>query len=472
VRTAKQERLIDLRREQGTEKAFLVAVETSRDDVLWDVEDSLAELEALARTAGAEVLGSFWQHLPTPTPALYLGKGRANELATLQKQLEFDLVIVDDELAPTQQRNLEHLVGARVIDRTALILDIFAQHAHTREGQLQVELAQLEYRLPRLTGHGRELSRVGGGSRGSGGGGVGGAIGVRGPGETKLEIDRRRIRARIAELRRDLEQVRRQRAQQRRQRGAQAIPVVAIVGYTNAGKSTLFNALTSADVLAENKLFATLDPTTRHLILPTHQEILLTDTVGFIQKLPTSLVAAFRATLEGVVEADVLLEVVDATHENAIEQSQTVDEVLTELGAADKPHVTALNKIDLLPDASVVDASLYENAVAISAATRANLEALLRRVGEVLAAGMVRARVVVPFERGDLVEVFHRRGHVTEQQTQEDGTCLEGLLPQALLAAFAPYRQPVPLRREPRRSRFHSPRAPEEPFAVAAKAES
>jgi GTPase len=460
-RTAKQEHLIDLRAEQGAEKAFLVAVDVSRDEALWDVEDSLAELAALARTAGAEVLGSLWQRLPAPHPALYLGKGRANELASLQKQLEFDLVIVDDELSSTQQRNLENLVGVRVIDRTALILDIFAQHAHTREGQLQVELAQLEYRLPRLTGHGRELSRVGGGSRGSGGGGVGGAIGVRGPGETKLEIDRRRIRTRIAELRRDLEQVRRQRTRQRRQRGAQAIPVVAIVGYTNAGKSTLFNALTAADVLVENKLFATLDPTTRHVTLPTHQEILLTDTVGFIQKLPTSLVAAFRATLEEVVEADVLLEVVDATHDNAIEQSQTVDEVLTELGAADKPRITALNKIDLLPDPTTIDTSLYENAVAVSAVTRANLEALLRRIGEVVTAGMARVRVVLPFERGDLVEAFHRRGHVNVQRTDEAGTYLEGLLPKALLSAFAPYRQPVAPAREHRRSPFHAPRARE-----------
>src|SRR5262249_47154943 len=263
---------------------------TTSEDALWDADDSLAELASLARTAGAEVAGTLIQRLRTPDPATYLGKGRANELTQLHAELDFDLVILDDEISPSQQRHLEEITGVRVIDRTALILDIFAQHAHTREGQLQVELAQLEYRLPRLTGRGRDLSRVGGGSRGATGG-VGGAIGVRGPGETKLEVDRRRIRSRIAELRRELEAV-------RQRRSAQAIPVVAIVGYTNAGKSTLFNTLTSAGVIVEDKLFATLDPTTRHITLPTGQEVLATDTVGFIQKLPTNLVAAFRATLE------------------------------------------------------------------------------------------------------------------------------------------------------------------------------
>ncbi len=346
------------------------------------------------------MVGALTQRLPTPTANLYLGKGRANDLATICREQAIDLVIADDEISPSQQRNLEELTNARVIDRTALILDIFAQHAHTREGQLQVELAQLEYRLPRLAGHGKGLSRVGGGSRGATGG-AGGAIGVRGPGETKLEQDRRRIRARIAELRRDLEAVRQSRATQRRQRARQGAPVVAVVGYTNAGKSTLFNALTAANALAENKLFATLDPTTRRISLPTHQEVLLTDTVGFIQKLPTTLVAAFRATLEEVVEADVLLEVVDVTHENAIEQSQTVSDVLAELGAADKPRVTALNKIDLLPDPSHVDVTLYPNAEPVSATQRLNLDALMRRVGEVIAERMVRMQVLIPFDRGE-----------------------------------------------------------------------
>ena len=437
--TPRTDSIIDLKAENRPERAFLIAVDVDHEDALWDVEDSLAELAALASTAGAEVVGRLSQRLPSPTANLYLGKGRANELAQICRERDIDLVIADDEISPSQQRNLEELTSARVIDRTALILDIFAQHARTREGQLQVELAQLEYRLPRLAGHGKALSRVGGGSRGATGG-AGGAIGVRGPGETKLEQDRRRIRARIAELRQELESVRQSRATQRRQRARQGAPVVAVVGYTNAGKSTLFNALTAANALAENKLFATLDPTTRRITLPTHQEALLTDTVGFIQKLPTTLVAAFRATLEEVVEADALLEVVDVTHENAIEQSQTVSDVLAELGAADKPRVTALNKIDLLPDPSQVDVTLYPNAEPVSATQRLNLDALMRRVGEVLSERMVRMQVLIPFDRGDLVEAFHRRGQVYRQSETADGTLITGAVPRSLAPVYGPLR--------------------------------
>jgi GTPase len=403
------------------------------------VEDSLSELGTLARTAGAEVVGTMIQRLRRPDVATYIGKGRAQELCDTEKQLHIDLVIFDDELSPSQQRNLEKLLHSRVIDRTALILDIFAQHARTREGRLQVELAQLEYRLPRLAGRGLELSRQAGGSRSAGATGAGGAIGVRGPGETRLEMDRRRIRGRIAGLRDEIEAVRDQRKLHRAQRAAQAIPVVAVVGYTNAGKSTLFNALTEAEVLAEDKLFATLDPTTRHILLPGNAEVLLTDTVGFIQKLPTKLVAAFRATLEEVADADLLLEVVDVSHENAIEQNETVSDVLNALEASDKPRVTALNKTDLLADPSELDTSLYPNAVPVSALRKTGLDALREKIASTLAASMEPVEVLIPFDKGELVELFHRRGRVEREEHREEGTLLVGRLPRSLRGYYGQF---------------------------------
>lgn len=432
--------MIDASSRTRPERAYLVAVEQDESESLWSVEDSLSELGVLARTAGAQVVGTMIQRLRHPDGTTYIGRGRAQELSDLKKTVEFTLVIVDDELSPSQQRNLERCVHTRVLDRTALILDIFARHAHTREGRLQVELAQLEYRLPRLAGAGDALSRQAGGSRSAGSAGTGGAIGVRGPGETRLEMDRRRIRGRISELREEIEAVRAQRKVHRQQRAASLLPVVALVGYTNSGKSTLFNALTSADVLAENRLFATLDPTTRHIALPNNQEALLTDTVGFIQKLPTRLIAAFRATLEEVSEADLLVEVVDAVHENAIEQSETVSEVLEGLAAGEKPRVTALNKIDLLEDHADLDQALYLNAVPISALGRLGLAELGAKIADVLADAMEAIQVVVPYGRSDLVELFHRRGHLLREEHRAEGTLLEGHLPRSLSGAYQQFR--------------------------------
>ncbi|GHO75606.1 GTPase HflX [Ktedonobacter sp. SOSP1-85] len=432
-------RLIDTGIRRGPERAYLVAVEADEQEGMWGAEDSLQELEALATTAGAAVLGRMIQHLPQPDAQTYLGKGKAQELVALDQQLQLDVIIFDDELTPTQQRSLDKMLNARVIDRTALILDVFAQRAYSHEGRLQVELAQAEYRLPRLAGSGTYTRQAGGSL---GGGGVGGAIGVRGPGETRLELDRRRIRSRISALRKEIEEARSQRALQRKQRVAQGLPMVAVVGYTNAGKSTLFNALTEAGVLAEDKLFATLDPVTRRLLLPNNQEALLSDTVGFIQKLPTQLIAAFRATLEEVIEADLLLEVVDISHENAFEQSETVHDILEELGAAAKPRVTALNKIDLLTDPDVLDPSLYSHAVPISAAEGKGLEELCAEVASVLADTMEQLTVLLPFSRGDLVELFHRRGLIAYEEHEDEGTRLMGRLPRSLAGYYSPYIQP------------------------------
>jgi len=319
------------------ERAYLVAVEIKgRDNSRWTSESSLEELAQLALTAGADVVGRCVQRLARRTSAYYVGRGKVQELASLRHRLGFSTVIFDDELSSSQQRNLEDALQIKVLDRTALILDIFAQHAHTREGALQVELAQHEYLLPRLAGQWTHLERLEG------------AIGTRGPGETQLETDRRLIRGKIQRLKRQLEEVRRQRALYRRRRARQGVSVVSLVGYTNAGKSTLMRALSGADVLVQDKLFATLDPVTRRVILPQGGVFLLTDTVGFIQKLPTQLVAAFRATLEELSEASLLLHVVDITHPDAAEQAQTVEDTLAELGLADKTCITVLNKADAI----------------------------------------------------------------------------------------------------------------------------
>ncbi len=362
------------------EKAFLVGIEVKGSAHRWSVEDSIEELAQLAQTAGARVEGAIIQHVQSPNHAYHIGKGKVEELAALREKVGYDLVIFDDELSPTQQRNLEEALEVKIIDRTALILDIFAKRAQTREGRLQVELAQLKYMLPRLVGEWSHLERLGGG------------IGTRGPGESQLETDRRIIKRKILRLQDEIEGIRKHRALYRRQRMTQAIPVVSIVGYTNSGKSTLMNALSHSSVLVEDKLFATLDPTTRRVDLPNQKEILLTDTVGFIQKLPTLLVAAFRATLEELDEAELLLHVIDITHRNAAEQSATVENILQELKLSNKPRIEVLNKLDLVvPTENDMGEFVAKNAAAqekdavlISASKRWGLKELLGRIAEKL----------------------------------------------------------------------------------------
>ncbi len=429
------------------ERAFLVGVQlTQNTDNAWPVADSLAELAELARTAGLTVVGMTEQRLDAPRPTYLIGKGKVQEIKALRDAVSYDVVIFDDELSPSQQRNLERELNTKILDRTGLILDIFAQRARTREGQLQVELAQYEYRLPRLTRAWVHLSRQVGGAGPRGGVGVG----LRGPGETQLEVDRRRIQARIAHLKRELEEVRTHRRLHRLHRQREGVPVVAIVGYTNAGKSTLLNALTNANVLAEDRLFATLDPTTRRVILPGGQEVLLSDTVGFIQKLPTELVAAFRATLEEVTEADVILHVVDVTHPKAAAQSRTVGQVLRDLGVVNLPMVTALNKIDLLVAPGTDEAAalaqaralrqelhgLARTTIPISALRGWGLEQLLETIADVLLGDMVRLDVVVPFQRGDLVALFHQRGVINHEEHTPTGTRLLGHLPRQFASRY------------------------------------
>jgi GTP-binding protein HflX len=370
------------------ERAFLVAVQLRGQRGGLDAEASLDELALLAHTAGAEVVGRTVQRLETPNSTFYIGKGKLDEVIAEREGTGYTLVVFDDELSPSQQRNLEKAIGVKVLDRTALIIDIFARRAQTKEARLQVELAQLEYLMPRLAGQWSHLERLEG------------RIGTRGPGETQLETDRRLVRGRITRLRREIDEVRQQRALHRRRRARQGMRVVALVGYTNAGKSTLLRALSGADVFTENLLFATLDPLTRRVRLPSGHDVLLTDTVGFIQKLPTQLVASFRATLEELADADVLVHLVDITHENAEEQYATVEETLKELGLSQKPRIVAFNKVDMLAVSDGHEGVLgdlegalrreHPEAVLISAAKGWHLDVLLRTIEAELARAEVR----------------------------------------------------------------------------------
>ncbi len=423
------------------ERAFLVGVELEQTENPLPLEQSLRELALLAETAGLVVVGQATQKLKRPHPKTFIGSGKVEEVVALAQENLADVVIFDDELSPRHQRELERLFpeDMRILDRTALILDIFAQHAHTREGALQVELAQYEYRLPRLTRAWTHLARQAGG--GGGRAGSVGGVGLRGPGETQLEVDRREISRRITSLRRELERIRTHRQQYRRRRRKSAVPTVALVGYTNAGKSTLLNHLSGADVYVADQLFATLDPTTRRIELPGGQHMLMTDTVGFIQKLPATLVAAFRATLEEITEADLLLHVLDITHPNVYAHAQAVRQTLAEIGGQDLPMVTALNKIDLLPDRREAEAWVdeFERAVPISAQTGEGLDHLLQVLEEELYLRYLPVEVRLPYSKGDLVSLFHQHGIVDRIEHTETAMVIAGRIPMRLRGMFQPY---------------------------------
>jgi len=429
------------------ERAFLVGVELKHQTSGVSLEDSLAELVRLADTAGLEVVGETTQRLDTPNPETYVGSGKVEEILALVEETLADVVIFDNELSPRHQRELEKHLGlrVRVIDRTALILDIFAQHARTREGILQVELAQYEYRLPRLTRAWTHLERQAGGGGGSAGS-VGG-VGLRGPGETQLEVDRREIRKRITVLKDELEKVRAHRQRYRQQRKRARIPLISLVGYTNAGKSTLINHLAHSDVYVADQLFATLDPTTRRVVLPGGHNSLMTDTVGFIQKLPTQLVAAFQATLEEIAEADLLIHVVDVTHPNAREQANSVNETLKEIHADHIPTIIALNKIDQLPDPSSARAAveLFPKAVAISALQGVGFTDLMHLIESELFENFTDISVQIPYTEGQLISLFHEQGQVEHIEHTRKGVFIQGLIPGRLLARYNPFLSDKPV---------------------------
>lgn len=398
-------------------------------------EESLAELAALAEAAGARVLARILQERPNPDPATFVGRGKVEELRALVETLALDLIVFDDELSPGQQRNLENRTECKILDRTQLILDIFSRRARTREGKLQVELAQLTYLLPRLVGKGTLLSRLGAG------------IGTRGPGETRLEMDRRRIRSRLSLLRREIDRVGLHRRQQRSKRQGIPVPVVALVGYTNAGKSTLFNALTEAGALESRQLFSTLDPLLRRVTLPNRLEMVLSDTVGFVRKLPHDIVAAFRATLEEVRESDLLLHVIDVSSARWKEQASAVEEVLRELTAQNKPAINVYNKADLLPAGTNPAGLTGTNGVLVSARTGFGLRELEGLIALELESFTMRLELKVPYDRAGLLSRLHDQGRIKAKSFENDGVLLEVEVPRSAVRSLREYvvsRRPAP----------------------------
>ncbi|MBN2442912.1 MAG: GTPase HflX [Spirochaetales bacterium] len=414
-----------------TEKAYLVGIDVPGEHSLWTIDESLNELELLAKTAGIEVVGRTSQRLAQPRPATYIGEGKVTEIKNAISHVKGCTVIFDDELSPGQQRNLEKLLGddIRVIDRTALILDIFARHAYSKEGQIQVELAQYEYRLPRLTRMWTHLIRQAGGRAG---GSIGG-VGLRGPGETQLESDRRFIKKRIILLKKQLDDVRLHRQHHRMRRKKSGISVVALVGYTNAGKSSLLNRLSNAGVISEDKLFATLDPTTRRVTLPGGRVVLFTDTVGFIKKLPHHVVAAFRATLEGIAEADIILHVADISHPMAGAQVETTEKVLFEQGAGNTPSVLVWNKSDLVKNKFTIDYNHGKNNLTISALTGEGIPELLVCIEDMINKQLRSVTLEIPYAESALLNRIYKECQVNEIVHTDNGTIIKALVPPSFM---------------------------------------
>src|SRR5213082_3531368 len=420
--------MIEIKPKKQAERALLIGLE-QHGVSKWDLRDSMAELRELASSAGAEVVDTVTQKLPKPTAPFYIGRGKAESIKDSCQNHRITSVIFNDELSPAQGRNLENLLSRKVLDRTQLILDIFAQCARSREGRLQIELAQLQYLLPRLTRMWHHLSRQTGG------------IGTRGPGETQLEVDQRRVQERIARLERELEAVRKRRSVQRQGRKRHQWPVAGVVGYTNAGKSTLLNLMTGADVLTVDKLFATLDPTTRSFTLPNNQRVLLTDTVGFLRKLPHTLIESFKATLEEVSEADLLIHVVDSSQPRVDEHMRAVDNVVNELGAFGKQTLIVFNKIDILKNRNLAETyrRRFPGSVAISAKTGLGIDQFVEILQSALGAWRLRSRFRVPLSESNLIAEVHRVGHVLDLQYDGDHAVVTAHVPPHLQQKLTPF---------------------------------